>query len=88
MELISAVLLWRGRGPDLSPLHGRSVDSRTVNRVLAHVMELGLFLDSPRLVSRAQADLLRENLASSAPDGGSCGMLALLLHPVSSAECD
>jgi hypothetical protein len=35
---------------------------RSVNRILAHVMELGLFLDSPALVMRAQRDLLRENL--------------------------
>src|SRR3984885_11655361 len=35
---------------------------RTVNRILAHVMELGLFIDSPSLVFRAQRDLLRENL--------------------------
>ena len=33
-----------------------------VNRILAHVMELGLFLDSPGLVFGAQRDLLRENL--------------------------
>ncbi len=35
---------------------------RTVNRILAHVMELRLFLDEPRLVWKAQCDLLRENL--------------------------
>lgn len=35
---------------------------RSVNRILAHVMELGLFLDSPALVLGAQRDLLRENL--------------------------
>jgi hypothetical protein len=35
---------------------------RTVNRILAHLMELGLFIDSPSLVFRAQRDLLRENL--------------------------
>jgi hypothetical protein len=35
---------------------------RTVNRILAHVMELGLFLDSPSLILRAQRDLLKENL--------------------------
>jgi hypothetical protein len=34
---------------------------RSVNLILAHVMELGLFLDAPRLVLRAQGDLLREN---------------------------
>ncbi|HTW67746.1 MAG TPA: hypothetical protein VME17_24190 [Bryobacteraceae bacterium] len=35
---------------------------RSVNLVLAHVMELGLFLDSPSLVFGAQRDLLRENI--------------------------
>jgi hypothetical protein len=35
---------------------------RAVNRMMAHVMELRLFLDSPALVLRAQRDLLRENL--------------------------
>jgi len=34
----------------------------TVNRMMAHVMEFRLFLDSPALVLRAQRDLLRENL--------------------------
>jgi hypothetical protein len=33
-----------------------------MNRILAHVMELGLFLDSPGLVLGAQRDLLRENV--------------------------
>jgi len=35
---------------------------RTVNRMMAHVMEFRLFLDSPALVIRAQRDLFRENL--------------------------
>jgi hypothetical protein len=35
---------------------------RTVNRMMAHVMEFRLFLDSPVLVLRAQRDLLRDNL--------------------------
>ena len=35
---------------------------QTVNRILAHLMELRLFLDEPRLVWNAQCDLLRENL--------------------------
>ncbi len=35
---------------------------QTVNRILAHVMELRLFLDEPLLIWRAQRDLLRENL--------------------------
>lgn len=35
---------------------------RTVNLMMAHVMEFRLFLDSPALVLRAQRDLLRDNL--------------------------
>ncbi len=34
----------------------------TVNRILAHIMEFRLFLDEPRLIFKAQRDLLRENL--------------------------
>jgi hypothetical protein len=34
----------------------------TINRMMAHIMELRLFLDSPVLVMRAQRELLRENL--------------------------
>jgi hypothetical protein len=34
---------------------------RSANLIAAHVMELGLFLDSPSLVLRAQRDLLLEN---------------------------
>jgi len=41
---------------------GSSGTRRTVNRMLAHAMELRLFLDEPRLVWNAQRDLLRENL--------------------------
>jgi hypothetical protein len=52
---IAAVLIFR-RLTDAPSLR------RTVNRILAHVMELGLFLDSPSLVFRAQRDLFRENL--------------------------
>ncbi len=35
---------------------------RTANRMIAHVMEFRLFLDSPALILRAQRDLFRENL--------------------------
>jgi hypothetical protein len=35
---------------------------KTINHMMAHVMEFRLFLDSPALVLRAQRDLLRENL--------------------------
>jgi hypothetical protein len=34
----------------------------TINRMMAHVLEFRLFLDSPALVLRAQRDLARENL--------------------------
>jgi len=40
----------------------RAAIRRSVNRILAHVMGLGLFLDSPGLVFGAQRDLLRENV--------------------------
>ncbi len=40
----------------------RAAIRRSVNRILAHVMELGLFIDSPGLVFGAQRDLLRENV--------------------------
>ncbi|MGB7760956.1 MAG: sulfatase, partial [Bryobacteraceae bacterium] len=41
---------------------GSSHTRRTVNRMLAHVMELRLFLDEPHLVWNAQRGLLRDNL--------------------------
>ncbi len=34
----------------------------SMNRMIAHVMEFRLFLDTPSLILRAQCDLLRENL--------------------------
>ena len=34
----------------------------SINRMIAHVMEFRLFLDTPSLILRAQCDLLRENL--------------------------
>ena len=52
---VIAVLIFR-RSTD------RASVRRSINRILAHVMELGLFLDSPGLVFGAQRDLLRENL--------------------------
>ena len=40
-----------------------SPDTRqTVNRIIAHVMELRLFFDEPALIWHTQRDLLRENL--------------------------
>lgn len=35
---------------------------RTVNRILAHVLEFRLYVDEPRIVLRAQGGLFRENL--------------------------
>jgi hypothetical protein len=35
---------------------------QTINRMMAHVMEFRLFINSPAVVLRAQRDLLRENL--------------------------
>lgn len=52
---VVAVLVFRG-------LTERAAIRRSVNRILAHVMEFGLFLDSPGLVFGAQRDLLRENV--------------------------
>jgi hypothetical protein len=50
-----AALAFR-RFADQSSIHA------SVNRMMAHVMEFRLFLDSPALVLRAQRDLFRENL--------------------------
>lgn len=52
---IAAVFIFRR-------LTDRSALRRSFNLILAHVMELALFLDSPSLVFRAQRDLLKENL--------------------------
>src|SRR6266700_6999095 len=35
---------------------------RTVNRILAHVLEFRLFLDEPAIILRAQRDLIVENV--------------------------
>jgi len=40
----------------------RAAMGRAANRILAHLMEFGLFFDEPALVLRAHRDLLRENL--------------------------
>jgi len=51
---VAAVILFR-------KLTDRAQIRRAVNRILAHVMELTLFLESPALVFRAQRDLLFAN---------------------------
>jgi hypothetical protein len=61
---LAAALVFR-RFSDQVSMH------RTINRMMAHVMEFRLFLDSPALVLRAQRDLLRENLR----------LLRLILRP-------
>jgi len=61
---------------------------RCVNRILAHMMELGLFLDSPELVFRAQRDLLRENarlLRQVILPGAIVALLFALLYPAMDA---
>lgn len=76
---IAAVLIFR-RFTD------KALIRRSVNRVLAHVMELGLFLDAPRLVLRAQCDLLRENARllrlAIVPTGILALLFALLFEPM------
>ena len=47
------------------------------NRVVAHLMELGLFFDEPVLVLRAQRDLLWENLRLLRGIAVPCALLAL-----------
>jgi uncharacterized membrane protein (DUF106 family) len=50
----------------------------TVNRMMAHMMEFRLFLDSPALVFGAQRDLLRENLRLLRLTLLPCAILAVL----------
>jgi hypothetical protein len=74
---IAAVLIFRR-------LTDESRIGRTVNRILAHVMELGLFIDSPSLVFRAQRDLLRENfrlLRLTILPGAILALLFAVLYP-------
>lgn len=76
---VAAVLIFR-RFTD------KALIRRSVNRVLAHVMELSLFLDAPRLVLRAQRDLLRENARLLrlviVPAGILALLFALLFEPM------
>ncbi len=52
---VSAMLVFR-RFTSAGSLH------RTINRILAHVMEFRLFLDEPAIILRAQRDLIGENI--------------------------
>jgi hypothetical protein len=57
---------------------------RTVDRMMAHVMEFRLFLNSPALILRAQRDLVRENLHLLRLVLVPCAILAvlfILLYP-------
>jgi hypothetical protein len=51
---------------------------QTINRMMAHVMEFRLFINSPALVLRAQRDLLRENLRLLRLILRPCALLALI----------
>jgi hypothetical protein len=56
----------------------------TVDRIIAHLMELQLFLDSPRVILRAQRDLVRENvrlLRLVAPASFVPAVIFVLLYP-------
>ncbi|MGD1091088.1 MAG: hypothetical protein ABSB35_03740 [Bryobacteraceae bacterium] len=55
----------------------RALMGRAANRILAHLMELGLFFDEPVLVLRAHRDLLRENLKLLRSIVVPCALLAL-----------
>ena len=55
----------------------REAIRRTVNRMIAHVLEFRLFLDSPALVFRAQRELLRENLKLLRLIALPCAILAI-----------
>jgi hypothetical protein len=50
---------------------------RTGNRIIAHLMELGLFFDEPTLVLGAQADLLRANFKLMRLIALPCALLAV-----------
>jgi hypothetical protein len=55
----------------------RALMSRAANRILAHLMELGLFFDEPVLVLRAHRDLIRENLKLLRSIALPCALLAI-----------
>lgn len=49
----------------------------TVNRILAHVMEFRLFLDEPRIILRAQRELIAENIRLLRQMALPCAILAI-----------
>jgi hypothetical protein len=50
---------------------------RTINRILAHTLEFRLFLDEPRIVLRAQRELLAENVRLLRQVAFPCVILAI-----------
>jgi hypothetical protein len=61
LVIIAAIYGWVA-AMTLRRFSNRALVRATINRIVAHVMELQLFIDSPALVFRAQRDLVRENL--------------------------
>src|ERR1022692_4945397 len=53
----------------------------TINRILAHVLEFSLFIDEPRLILRAQRELLGENARMLGEIALPCLMMAVLFVP-------
>lgn len=49
----------------------------TINRILAHVMEFRLFLDEPRIILRAQRELVAENIRLMRQIALPCAVLAI-----------
>jgi hypothetical protein len=49
----------------------------TINRILAHVMEFRLFLDDPRIILRAQRELIGENIRLLRQMALPCAILAI-----------
>jgi hypothetical protein len=49
----------------------------TINRILAHVMEFRLFLDEPRIILRAQRELIAENIHLLRQMALPCAILAI-----------
>jgi hypothetical protein len=68
---LGAMLTFR-RFIDAAPLH------RTSNRILAHVLEFRLFLDEPRMVLRAQRELIGENIRLLRQIALPCALPAIL----------
>jgi choline-sulfatase len=59
--------------------------TRTIDRIMAHLMELRLFIDEPAVVMKAQRDLVRENIRLMGQIAVPC-LVAALLYGVVIAE--